>query len=138
MTLHKNKYRVETTRLSAWDYSAAGYYFVTVCTFDRSCLFGDIGNGEMTLSPQGLIVAEEWQNTSELRENVYLDEWIVMPNHFHGIVILQNGPCRDADRDAFNQNRDACKIKTHAMRLYEKPTTKRKLENNGREYSPSP
>jgi len=88
MTLFKNKYRIESTRLKGWDYSSAGMYFVTICTRNRECLFGDVVNGEMHLSRIGEIVAEEWQNTPQVRPYVELDEWIVMPNHIHGIIVI--------------------------------------------------
>ena len=89
MALFKDKYRVESTRLSGWDYASFGYYFVTICTHERACFLGEICNGAMVLSPQGTIVAEEWRRTGVLRENVVLDEWVIMPNHLHGIVIIR-------------------------------------------------
>ncbi len=86
MTLFKNKYRIESTRLRGWDYSSPGLYFVTICAKNRVCYFGDVVNGEMNLSPIGDIVADEWQKTPQVRANVQLDEWAVMPNHLHGII----------------------------------------------------
>jgi len=86
MTLFKNKYRIESARLRGYDYSLPGLYFVTICTKNRVCHFGDVVNGEMNLSPIGDIVADEWQKTPQVRTNVQLDEWIVMPNHLHGII----------------------------------------------------
>jgi len=88
MTLFKNKYRIESTRLKGWDYSSAGMYFVTICTRNRECVFGDVVNGEMHLSRIGEIVVEEWQNTPKVRPYVELDEWVVMPNHLHGIIVI--------------------------------------------------
>jgi putative transposase len=88
MTKFKNKYRVESTRLPGWDYSQPGWYFVTICTRDRLCFFGDVVDGAMRLSPIGEIVAEEWRKTPQIRPNVELDEWIVMPNHVHGIIVI--------------------------------------------------
>lgn len=98
MTLFKNKYRIESTRLKGWNYSSAGMYFVTICVRNRECLFGDITNGEMHLSRIGEIVAEEWQNTPKVRPYVELDEWVVMPNHIHGIIVITDAvetPHRD-------------------------------------------
>lgn len=89
MTLFKNKYRIESARLNGWDYSAEGYYFVTVCTRARVCFLGDVIEAEMRLSPIGEIVAEEWLKTQEVRKNVRMDEWIVMPNHVHGIIVIE-------------------------------------------------
>jgi putative transposase len=94
MTKFKGKYRVESTRLPGWDYAGAGWYFVTICTRNRECLFGDIVDGEMHLSSIGEIVAEEWQKTPDIRPNVVLDEWVIMPNHLHGIIVILEPPDR--------------------------------------------
>jgi REP element-mobilizing transposase RayT len=75
-------------RLQGYDYSQAGSYFVTICTQGRECLFGDIVDGEMRLNDTGRIVADEWIKTAEIRDEIELDEWVVMPNHFHGILVL--------------------------------------------------
>jgi REP element-mobilizing transposase RayT len=88
VTLFKNKYRVETTRLKNWNYASAGWYFVTLYTQNREPFFGEVKEGEVMLSPIGEIVAEEWVKAETLRSNVGLDEWIVMPNHVHGIIVL--------------------------------------------------
>ncbi len=88
MSLFQNKYRIESTRLRGWDYSREGLYFVTICTHDRAHFFGEISAGEMQLSPIGEIMAEEWQKTPQIRSNVELDAWVVMPNHLHGIVVI--------------------------------------------------
>jgi REP element-mobilizing transposase RayT len=88
MTLFKQKYRVESTRLKGWDYTAAGYYYVTICTKNRDCFFGEVIDDDVRLSIIGGIVAEEWLKTEEIRPNVKLDEWIVMPNHMHAILII--------------------------------------------------
>ncbi|MBI5306978.1 MAG: transposase [Planctomycetes bacterium] len=90
MTLYKNKYRIESTRLKDWDYSRDGYYFVTICTQDKKCLFGDVIDEKMRLSAIGEMVADEWQKTPQIRKKVSLDTWIIMPNHVHGIVVINN------------------------------------------------
>lgn len=61
---------------------------MTICAAQKRCVSGKIINGAAQLNTCGRIVAEEWQRTSALRKNVVLDEWIVMPNHFHGILML--------------------------------------------------
>ena len=88
MTLFKNKYRIESTRLPGWDYGSDGYYYVTICTKDRAHFFGDVFAEDFILSEIGQIVAEEWLKTETLRSNVRLDEWIIMPNHIHMIVVI--------------------------------------------------
>ena len=85
-------------RLKGYDYKQAGVYFVSMCTLNRTCFFGDIVNGEMMLNAEGQIVAEEWIKTAEIRNNIELDEWVVMPNHFHGILVINE--CRGTARRA--------------------------------------
>ncbi len=75
-------------RLKAYDYGEVGAYFVTLCTRDRACLFGDIVDDAVRLSAYGQIVNEEWAYTELLRPHVVLDAYVVMPNHFHGIIVL--------------------------------------------------
>ena len=86
----KNKYRIKSTRLQGYDYSSNGAYFITICTANREHFFGEIISGKIELSEMGKIVANEWQKTAGIRKNVTLGEWIVMPNHFHGILIIEN------------------------------------------------
>lgn len=88
--LFQKKYRIKSTRLRGWDYSQDSYYFVTICTKNKEEFFGEIHDKEMVLSPIGEIVAEEWERTVEIRKNVKLDFWVVMPNHLHGILIIDN------------------------------------------------
>ena len=88
MTLFKNKYRIESARLPGWDYTAEGYYYVTICTKNRLHYFGCVVNDDLLLHPMGEIVAEEWLRTPTLRSNVEVDEWVVMPNHMHGILVI--------------------------------------------------
>jgi len=73
-------------RLRGWDYTAAAAYFVTIVTHERDMLFGEIVGGEVVLSTFGHVAAEEWARTAAVRANVELDEFVVMPNHIHGIV----------------------------------------------------
>lgn len=76
-------------RLKGYDYSQ-GAYFVTVCAANRKCRFGHVLEWEMILSEEGKIVIEEWLKTSVLRPHVQLDQFVVMPNHFHGILVLDD------------------------------------------------
>jgi putative transposase len=84
------KHRRCSLRLKEYDYSQAGAYFVTIYTRDRECLFGDIVDGEMRLNEYGRIVANRWDAIPDYIENVQRDEFVVMPNHVHGIIILNN------------------------------------------------
>ena len=87
MTLYRNTYRVETTRLKSWDYSADGYYFVTIRTANQQPFLGQTANDEMILSDIGTIARKEWVNSAQLRTNILLDAFVIMLNHMHGIVI---------------------------------------------------
>jgi REP element-mobilizing transposase RayT len=75
-------------RLQGYDYSSAGAYFITLCTFQRQCLFGQIIDGAMQLNECGQIVAEEWLHSSTVRQEIDFDQWVIMPNHLHGIVLI--------------------------------------------------
>ena len=74
------------TRLKDFDYSQIGAYFVTICTYRRAPWFGVIENGEMRMNRFGQIAWDEWLRTSEIRPGVTVDSFVVMPNHFHGIL----------------------------------------------------
>lgn len=86
----KGKYRIKSARLQNWDYSNSGMYFITICTENRQHYFGDIQNGIMQLSEIGLIVENEWMKTFQIRPdmNLKMDEYVIMPNHFHAIIII--------------------------------------------------
>ena len=99
MTLFKNKYRVESTRLPGWDYASPGYYFVTICTQGKQKWFGKIVDDQMILNDIGKIVQEEWLKTAEIRKYVQLDAFIIMPDHIHGIIILGSGKNWVENRD---------------------------------------
>ncbi len=75
-------------RLKGYDYSQPGIYFITICTYHRMHLFGKIHNGEMSLDARGRIAWNEWMITPDLRPNIGLDAFVVMPNHIHGIIIV--------------------------------------------------
>ena len=82
-------------RLKGYDYSCSGLYFVTICVQDRVSLFGKIEDGEMLLNEFGNIASNELLRTSEIRENVTIDSYVVMPNHVHFIIhILHDSPRR--------------------------------------------
>ena len=90
MTLDPEKHHRRSIRLRNYDYSQPGAYFVTICTYQKQPWFGEIKNGQMYLNQLGKIVADEWLKTCKIRPNFQLDEWVIMPNHFHGIVIIND------------------------------------------------
>jgi len=84
-------------RLKGYDYSQGGAYYVTFCVQNRECLFGEIMNGEMQLHKRGQIIQKYWKQINKRFPHVFLDHFIVMPNHFHGIIIINDHiPCRGA------------------------------------------
>jgi len=78
-------------RLREYDYSQAGAYFITICTKNRECTFGDVLDGDMVLNDAGRVVAEEWMKSADVRNEIELDAFVVMPNHLHGIVLIRRG-----------------------------------------------
>lgn len=76
-------------RLPGYDYSGDGEYFVTICIDDRKYHFGEIHDGEMILSELGKIVNKTWNEIPNKFENVKLDVYQIMPDHFHGIIIIK-------------------------------------------------
>ena len=85
-------------RLPDFDYTEPGAYFVTLCTRDRRCVFGEVTQDSVRLTPVGEIVHEEWRRSSEVRAEVELDGFAVMPNHIHGIVIINGSRLRSGPR----------------------------------------
>jgi len=82
----KDKYRITSARLKDWDYAFPGWYFITICTSERFLSFGEIRDGEVYRSPLGEIARDYWLKIPDHFPNVALDEFIVMPNHLHGII----------------------------------------------------
>ena len=86
MTLFKNKYRIESIRKWNWNYSAPAFYFVTICTQYKRLYFGNVKNDAMQLSEIGSVAEAFWKEIPKHHKDVELDEFIVMPNHVHGII----------------------------------------------------
>jgi putative transposase len=93
-----------SVRLNGYDYSQFGTYFLTLCSWNRDCLFGEIRAANMELSEYGRILAEEWQRSSTIRQEIELDKFVIMPNRIHGIVTIQdvgaNGRSPETGRSA--------------------------------------
>ena len=87
---YKDKYRINSTRLKNWDYGGNALYFITICTKNREHFFGEITKGKMKLSEIGEIAKKCWLEIPEHFPFVKLDEFVVMPNHVHGIILLTN------------------------------------------------
>ena len=87
---YQNKYRITSARLKNWDYASCAAYFITICTANREHFLGQIIGGKMNLSVLGSVVEQEWIKTIEIRPdmNLSLGDYVVMPNHFHGIIFI--------------------------------------------------
>ena len=77
-------------RLKAYDYSTAGAYFVTIVTQERLCLFGDVTDGEAQLTNAGVMIQQIWHAIPDRFPTIEMDEFVVMPNHVHGILIIHS------------------------------------------------
>jgi len=127
--LFKNKYRISSARLQNWDYGSNGMYFITICTKDRECFFGDIVETRCIASPPGQSIEPgykmelidlgkkveiEWLKTKELRPdmNLELDNYVVMPNHFHGIIFIDDN---QYNIEAHNKDRIAVRDAMHRV-----------------------
>ncbi len=120
---YQNKYRIPSARLPHWDYGRNGVYFVTLCTLNKTCYFGHVADGRMRLSKIGKIVKHEWCITPTIRPdmNLELGDYVVMPNHFHGIIIINENkynrfePRKMARRNAMHR------VSTTTMKTIDEP-----------------
>ena len=103
-------------RLKEYDYSSDGYYYVTFCTKNRECIFGDIKNGIMGLNKFGLIAFNFWMQIPLHYKNIKLDEFVIMPNHIHGILVIDN---KNNNYHHPIGNRHACSLRGNG-RQYQK------------------
>jgi len=95
MKYDPNKHHRRSIRLPGYDYSQSGAYFVTICAYQRQYMFGDVVSGQMRLNQYGGIVA---------------DEWMIMPNHFHAIMVITDTPRMDTDTPRRGGSRDAKRV----------------------------
>lgn len=99
MTYDKNIHHRRSVRLSGFDYSSANFYFITICTHEKQCLFGHVHDGEVILNSVGRIIDNCWNDIPKRFPNVILHEYIIMPNHIHGVIeIMDNAVDSVADR----------------------------------------
>ena len=97
-------------RKPGYDYSSPGFYFITICVRNMSCIFGNVVNGCMNLNEYGKIVDETWMWLEKRYNYIHLDDYIIMPNHIHGIIIIENSNV-GRGRDLSLQNVNYQKIK---------------------------
>ena len=93
-------------RLKDYDYSQNGYYFITICTEDRIERFGKIENEKMILNKYGEIVKQFWFEMPKHFETIILDKFTVMPNHLHGIIVIENNRIDAGNNDRCSLQED--------------------------------
>lgn len=86
-------------RLKNYDYSQVGVYFVTICTQNRECFFGNVVEQEMLLNDKGQMVRKWWAELVNKFRDIELDEFIIMPNHMHGIISIVGADLRVCPTD---------------------------------------
>jgi putative transposase len=138
----KNRPNRRSHRLPEYDYSHPGAYFVTVLVKDRQCVFGEIFDEVVHLSAVGEIIEEIWKHIPQHHENVELDEFVVMPNHLHGIIWLVE------DKDSLVRAQPAAPLRQHdykgpfagslgaIVRSFKSAATKRINQHNNTPGSP--
>ncbi len=92
MGYNPQRHHRRSIRLKGYDYTSPGAYFVTICTQDHVCTFGEVVEGDMRLNPYGRVVNTYWSRIPRHFPHVTLDAWAVMPNHVHGIIVITDAP----------------------------------------------
>jgi len=119
MERFRNKYRIASARAQWWDYGWNGAYFITICSKNREHYFGEILGSKMNLSKTGIIADIFWHEIPHHSPIVELGDYVVMPNHIHGILILNNPDLVSNNRNAQtngNARRDvACNVSTTSI-----------------------
>ncbi len=133
--------RRRTLRLRRYDYSRTGAYFVTICTQNRVCLFGKVTDGTMSLTDAGKMVQTVWNEIPKFYAGVEVDEFVVMPNHIHGIVVLEGaaqcnrsvgaGPCACPDATDHKGNTPTRMSLPDVVQRLKAMTTKRYIDGVG-------
>ncbi len=100
----RNKYRIRSHRLPGYDYRSEGVYFITIVTKNREHFFGEITDGEMVLNALGKMAEKFWREIPQHFLFVRLDEFVIMPNHVHGILWIDGYKNIDTDNVADNVN----------------------------------
>jgi putative transposase len=90
MKFNPQKHKRSSIRLKNYDYTSKGAYFLTICSYEKSCLFGDILNEEIVLNKIGEIAYRQWLDIPKRFSYIEIDEFVIMPNHLHGILIIKN------------------------------------------------
>jgi putative transposase len=101
------KHKDGSFRLKEWNYSNVGLYFITICTINKEYLFGKIENGKMFLNEIGTVAETNWQDIDKQFRNIKIADFVIMPNHLHGILIidgLYSGDTNNGNEHAIDDN----------------------------------
>ena len=116
MSYNPNLHHRRSLRLKNYDYSQAGAYFLTICAYKHQTLFGKIIDGKMQLNQLGEVLAEEWERSAQIRQEIDLDYSVIMPNHLHGIVIINNlGTNKHVGVNGRSPSGNALRMKSHSI-----------------------
>lgn len=108
MEIYQDKYRIPSARWQNWDYAWDGAYFITICARNRAHYFGEIIDDQMVLSNIGIIANILWYEIKNHAQNIEIDEFVVMPNHIHGILILHGNDTNTVEtRHALSNEQNA-------------------------------
>ncbi|MHA6279592.1 transposase [Salinimicrobium sp. CAU 1759] len=128
----QNKFRNGSIRLQHWDYGWDAAYFITICSKNRENFFGKIQDAKMNLSGTGLVADVLWHEIPNHAKNVELGEFVVMPNHIHGIIILlDNKPPWTTDKINVDDVGPRHALDLH-LPITEKTTGQKRFQNQGK------
>lgn len=118
MKYDPDKHHRRSIRLQGYDYSQSGLYFVTICMQNRACLLGEIQMGQIKLNSAGEMIYRWWNALPDKFPSVVIDAFVVMPNHFHGIIVITDNPvgadpcvCPNTPACPNEDNSDRTKVK---------------------------
>jgi putative transposase len=138
MKFDPQKHHRRSIRLKGYDYTQPGAYFVTMVTHQREDLFGEIIEGEMRLNWTGKLVKREWERLANRFPNIELDEFIVMPNHVHGIILIIDpgrGTAGKYENDDQESSRRAPTNQNDDQTIYPRaPTLSRRAPTNHEQF----
>jgi len=117
--LFHNKHKIQSNRLKNYDYSSNWWYFITICTKNREYYFGDVKNDKMVLNKIGEIVQKYILEIPNHFDFVLLDQYVVMPNHIHIVLIIDNRCSRDAIYRICENIDTMNRVSTETNRIYE-------------------
>jgi REP element-mobilizing transposase RayT len=114
---YQDKYRIASARLTGWDYGNNAAYFITICTHNRVRAFGEVINWQVNLNPLGQAAWDCWHAIPEHFPFVVLDEFVVMPNHVHGIMVIDNpSPTREDRNDGNVETQNFASLRAYHRR----------------------